>query len=62
LYYGAAETEVLELDRSQWGLNLIRQLTPQLSAGFEVGNFSIDDKNAQNGDSDFAQFSMKFAL
>lgn len=62
IYYGTAETDVLEYDRSHWGLNLIRQLTPQLWAGAEVGNFSIDDKNAQNGDSSYLQFSMKFSL
>ncbi len=62
LYYGAAETEVLEYDRSHWGLNLIHQLTPQLWAGVEVGRLSIDDKGAQNGDSDYLQFSMKFTL
>jgi hypothetical protein len=64
VYYGAAETDVLELDRSHWGVNLIRQLTPKLWAGAEVGNFSVDDAGvgAQNGDSDYIQFSMKFTL
>lgn len=63
VYYGYAETDVLEYERSHWGLNLIRQLTPQLSAGAEIGQFSIDDGNgAENGDSDYLQFSMKFAL
>lgn len=63
IYYGYAETDVLELERSHWGLNLIRQITPQLSAGAEIGQFSIDDGNgAENGDSDYLQFSMKFAL
>ncbi len=62
VYYGAAETDVLEYDRSHWGLNLIRQLTPQLWAGVEAGNFSIDDEGAENGDSNYLQFSMKFSL
>lgn len=63
VYYGYAETDVLEYERSHWGLNLIRQLTPQLWAGAEIGQFSIDDGNgAENGDSDYLQFSMKFAL
>ena len=62
VYYGAAETDVLELQRSQWGLNLIRQLTPNLWAGVEVGNFAVEDKGSPDIDSDYLQFSMKFSL
>ena len=62
VYYGSAETDVLEYDRSHWGLNVIRQLTSQLSAGVELGNFSVDDANTVNGDSNYVQFSMKLAL
>lgn len=74
VYYGAAETDVREIERSHWGVNIIRQLTPQLWAGLEVGQFSIDDTYdeittgggindvGENGDSDYIQFSMKFSL
>ena len=61
-YYGYAETDVLDYERSHWAVNLIKQLTPQLWAGVEAGQFSVDDKNAQTGDSDYFQFSMKFSL
>lgn len=63
VYYGYAETDITERERSHWAVNLIRQLTPQLFAGVEAGQFIIDDGNgAQNGDSDYLQFSMKFSL
>ncbi len=61
-YYGEAETDVLEYDRSHWGVNLIRQLTPALSVGVEVGNFDISDDNGENGDSDYFQLSAKFSI
>lgn len=62
-YYGYAETDILEYERSHWAVNLIRQLTPQLFAGVEAGQFIVDDGNsAPNGDSDYVQFSMKFSL
>lgn len=61
-YYGAAESDVLDQDHSHWGLNLIRQLRPGLSVGAEVGNFSIDDKNSTDEDSDYFQVSLKYDL
>lgn len=61
-YYGAAETDVREIDRSHWGINLIRQLAPGLTAGVEIGQFEVDDKNGTDADSDYLQFSWKYAL
>ncbi len=61
-YYGAAETDVSDIDRSHWGLNLIRTLSPGLTAGVEVGNFSVDDKGSTDADSDYVQLSWKYAL
>lgn len=61
IYYGAAETDVLEYGRSQWGANLIRQLTSTLWAGVEVGNFAIEEGESDI-DSDYTQFSMKFSF
>ncbi|GAB3112342.1 DcaP family trimeric outer membrane transporter [Pseudomaricurvus hydrocarbonicus] len=68
-FYGASESDVIDIDRSQWGINLIHQLTPDLSVGFEVGNFSVDDSYKSDGvtlgsdaDSDYVQMSWKFAL
>lgn len=62
LYYGEATTDVLELDRSHWGVNLIRQLTPALSVGAEVGQFSVDDDIGETGDSNYFQVSFKFGI
>jgi hypothetical protein len=61
-YYGTAETDVLDYDRSHWGVNAIRQLTPKLWAGIEVGNFAVEDGGTDDVDSDYVQFSMKFSL
>lgn len=62
VYYGAGETDVLGIERSHWGVNLIRQLTPDLWAGVEVGQFAVDDDGTDAIDSDYLQFSMKFTL
>lgn len=61
-YYGAAETDVTDYDRRHWGVNLIRQLTSQLWAGVEVGNFAVEDSGSEDIDSNYMQFSMKFSL
>ncbi|MBU3068305.1 hypothetical protein KOI40_00670 [Aestuariicella sp. G3-2] len=68
-FYGASESDVIDIDRSHWGVNLIHQLTPDLSVGLEVGNFSVDDKYKADGvtegsdaDSDYVQMSWKYAL
>ena len=61
-YYGQAETDVLDYNRSHWGLNLIRQLTPALSVGFEVGNYAVEDGGANDIDSNYAQMSAKFGI
>lgn len=62
IYYGEATTDVLELDRSHWGVNLIRQLTPALWVGVEGGQFSVDDDNGENGDSTYFQLSFNFGI
>lgn len=62
VYYGAAESDVLEQERSHWGINLIRSLGPGLTAGVEFGQFEVDDKNGTDADSDYLQLSWKYAL
>lgn len=62
LYYGEATTDTLDLDRSHWGVNLIRQMTPALSVGAEAGQFSVDDDIGENGDSTYFQMSVKFSI
>lgn len=57
--YGKTETDLSNAERSQWSVNIFKDLTPQLTAGFEVGNFSMDDANA---DSNYGQFSVRYVL
>ncbi len=61
-FYGTAETDILERDRAHWGINLIGQITPGVTAGFEVGNYSIDDNNSANADSNYYQFSARYTF
>lgn len=62
-YYGYAETDTTDFERAHWGVNLIRQLTPALSVGVELGNFDISDGgDAENGDSNYFQLSAKFGI
>jgi hypothetical protein len=57
--YGTAEADVSGADRSQWSVNLFDNLTKQLSVGVEVGQFKMDEANA---DSNYAQLSLKYVL
>lgn len=60
IFYGAAETDVLERERSHWGVNFITDVTEQMNAGVEFGEYSIDDSNLDAISSVYAQFSLKF--
>ncbi|WP_202410471.1 DcaP family trimeric outer membrane transporter [Pseudomaricurvus sp. HS19] len=62
VYYGIAQTDVTELERAHAGVNLIRQLTPDLSVGVEVGNFAVNDDNGTDADSNYFQMSWKYNL
>lgn len=57
--YGTAKADVSGAERSQWSVNIFENLTKQLAVGFEVGQFKMDDKNA---DSNYAQLSMQYVL
>jgi hypothetical protein len=57
--YGRAEADLSGNDRSQWSINLFENLTKQLSIGAEVGQFIMDDQDA---DSFYTQLSMKYVL
>lgn len=59
-FYGAAETDVLDRDRSHWGVNLIESITDHLDVGIEVGNYSIDDEGIDPIDSNYLQVSAKY--
>lgn len=59
IFYGYIETEESDRERSQVGVNIFKNYTPDLSFGFEIGQYSMDDLDA---DSMYAQFSAKFVL
>lgn len=75
-YYGQAETDDTRVnglliagggkERSHWGINLIKQVTPQLWVGGEIGQFIIGDQNDgaadSDLDSDYFQFSTKYSF
>ena len=67
IYYGAGETDILGRERAHWAVNLIGDLAPNLSAGLEVGNYSVSDDvsvlpQGGDADSDYAQVSFKFTF
>ena len=62
VYFGGSETDVAEQSRYHYAANLIRQLTPDLWAGVELGNFTVDDDGSDKIDAFYLQFSMKFTL
>ncbi|WP_286339533.1 DcaP family trimeric outer membrane transporter [Ferrimonas sp. YFM] len=57
--YGWVETDITEVERSQWGVNLFQNLTKELAIGFEVGQFKMEEVDK---DSFYGQFSMRYAL
>ncbi|TKB51321.1 hypothetical protein FCL40_01830 [Ferrimonas sediminicola] len=59
LIYGHIEGDVSGKETSQWGVNLFKNFTKELSMGLEVGNYSIDHEDK---DSMYGQFSIRYAL
>lgn len=59
ILYGRAEADISGADRSQWSVNLFDNLTKQLAVGVEVGQFIMDDLDA---DSNYAQLSLQYVL
>ena len=57
--YANSEADTTGLESTQWSVNLMKNLTKQLSVGVEVGNYSRDDQNVE---SDYAQVSLKYVL
>ena len=67
VFYGNTTTDLLDTDRSHFGVNLFTNVTKQLSFGIELGNFDMDNTksasgNTTGGDSTYVQFSTKFVL
>jgi len=59
LAYGYAKADLSGWESTQWSVNVFKNLTKQLAIGFEVGNFSRDDQDA---DSNYGQVSLKYVL
>lgn len=57
--YGSAKADESGAERSQWSVNIFENLTKQLAVGFEIGQFKMDDMDA---DSNYAQLSMQYVL
>lgn len=62
VFYGAAETDELDRKRAHWGVNLMTNITKELTAGVELGNYAIKDKGIVKIDSDYLQFSAKYSF
>jgi len=61
-FYGAAKTDTTEKDRAHWGVNLITNITEDLYAGVEFGQYKINDKNSDNISSNYFQLSAKYSF
>ena len=57
LYFGSVKIDETGADRQHVGLNLIKNITSQLSIGAEVGNYKTE-----SGDSNYIQASAKYVL
>ncbi|RLV58586.1 hypothetical protein D5018_16535 [Parashewanella curva] len=62
VFYGNIQTEVTDVERSQWGVNVFKDLTKNLAVGFEVGQFIMDQKNTSDADSFYSQLSLRYML
>ncbi len=62
VYYGSAKTDELERERTHWGVNLITNITPNLTTGAELGNYSVSDKGMDDVDSNYFQLSAKYSF
>jgi hypothetical protein len=62
VFYGAAQTDILERDRSHWGVNLMESINDYLDIGVEFGNYAIDDEGIDAIDSNYLQFSAKMTF
>lgn len=59
-FYGAAETETTDRDRSHWGVNLMKDIETNLTAGVEFGNYAIQDAGSEDIDSNYIQLSAQY--
>jgi hypothetical protein len=61
VFFGNGETDVLGHDRSHYAINLIKQYTPNMIIGVELGKYVVDDQGLDL-DSSYLQTSVKFSL
>ncbi|MBH0059364.1 hypothetical protein I6F65_20690 [Pseudoalteromonas sp. SWXJZ94C] len=61
-FYGAAKTDIIEKDRAHWGVNLITNITDDLNAGIELGQYKINDENIDSISSNYFQLSAKYSF
>jgi len=61
-FYGAAKTDTTEKDRAHWGVNLITNITDDLNAGVEIGQYKINDENINSINSNYLQLSAKYSF
>lgn len=59
VFYGNTTTDESDRDRTHWGINVFKDYTKELSFGLEVGNFEMEELDA---DSNYFQFSAKYTL
>ncbi|RYV01257.1 hypothetical protein SOPP22_12675 [Shewanella sp. OPT22] len=59
VFYGKITTDVQDIDRDQWGVNIFEDITKQLTVGFEVGQFKMKNPDA---DSFYGQLSLRYML
>ncbi|WP_371194698.1 DcaP family trimeric outer membrane transporter [Glaciecola sp. SC05] len=62
VFYGAAQTDILDRDRSHWGVNILENINEDLEVGLEFGNYAIDDAALDAIDSNYLQFSAKMTF
>ena len=63
VFYGNITTEYGDVDNTQWGVNLFKNLTKHFSYGVEVGQFEMANaKGGDGADSMYAQLSFKYGI
>ncbi|MFT4929331.1 MAG: hypothetical protein ACI8WB_005462 [Phenylobacterium sp.] len=58
-FYGRGETDNSDKTISLFGVNILKNVTKELTMGFEIGNYDMQHEDA---DSTYLQFSAKYAI
>ena len=61
MFYGNGQSDLSDHDRSHWGVNLMTSITPKLTYGVELGEYSVEDAGI-NLSSAYFQLSAQFAF